>query len=196
LIYLNGVVDIRFVRQGAGTTSLALFGVRVGTVGHVQRSPAPSRVIAKPPRGFGTSHFRSKTINPILMLAADVRRRQESVDVTLAMLGRSRDLFASEDRWCQRAFAHSWCGFPVPRQLAVARCCASEATLRAGRGLPLPRQDAWFAGRWQMARPNEDRKDDWAWTHADVISAFDAAFVAIWHVTGRRCSPPTDGSLQ
>jgi hypothetical protein len=191
LIYLNGVVDIRSVRQGAGTTSLALFGVRVGTVGHVQRSPAPSRVIAKPPRGFGT-----RAISPILMLAADVRRRPESVDVTLAMLVRSPDLSASEDRWCPRAFAHSWCDFPVPRQLALAHRRASEATMRADRGLPLPRQDAWFAGRWQTARPNEDRKDDWAWTHADVISAFDAAFVAVWHVTGRRGSPPTDGSLQ
>lgn len=158
--------------------------------------PPPSRVIAKPPRGFGTSHFRSKTINPILMLAADVRRRPESVDARLAMLGRSHDLSASEDRWCPRAFAHSWCDFPVPRRLALTGFCASEATLLAGRGLPLRQRDAWFTGRWQTARPNEDRKDDWAWTHADVTSAFDAAFVAVWHVTGRRGSPPTDGSLQ
>jgi len=59
-----------------------------------------------------------------------------------------------------------------------------------------PAGDAWFAGKWQTARRTEDRNDDPAWTHADVISAFDAAHVAVWDATWRRGPPPTDGGLQ
>jgi hypothetical protein len=147
--------------------------------------------------GIGASRFRSGTINPRLMPAAHVRRRPESVDTTLAVLGRPRDLLASEDRWCQRAFVHSWFDRPVRRQFALARrFCASAAIARTGRGLPLRRQGAWFAGKWPRARRIEDRKDDRAWTHADVISAFDAALVAVWDATWRRGPPPTDGGLQ
>jgi hypothetical protein len=56
LINLNGVVDIRFVRQGAGTISSALFGVRVGTVGTCSAHPSHRIPGSSRNRRVGVTH--------------------------------------------------------------------------------------------------------------------------------------------
>jgi hypothetical protein len=89
-------------------------------------------------------------------------------------------LLADEQRWCRGSFARGWRDIPVPVKSAVARrYCMLGATMRAGRELGLPTDDARNALEWQTGHPVQDWNDDPARTHADVIAAFDAAVVSL-----------------
>jgi hypothetical protein len=53
------------------------------------------------------------------------------------------------------------------------------AIRRAGRELGLPTRNAFHALEWQTVRPILDWNDDRHRTHAQVVTAFDAAIVAL-----------------
>ena len=109
-----------------------------------------------------------------------VNRQAESVDATVAVLSRGRDLISDERRWCKRSFAFTWLEIPVPVGSRYARrFCALGAIIRAGRELGLPVDDASRALEWQTVRPVIDWNDDKLRTHAEVVAAFDAAIDAL-----------------
>ena len=109
-----------------------------------------------------------------------VNRQAESVDATVAVLSRGRDLISDERRWCKRSFAFTWLEIPVPVGSRYARrFCALGAIIRAGRDLGLPVENASRALEWQTVRPVIDWNDDKLRTHAEVVAAFDAAIDAL-----------------
>jgi hypothetical protein len=54
-----------------------------------------------------------------------------------------------------------------------------DGGMRACDELGLPSHDACTALEWQTVRPVQDWNDDPQRTHADVITTFDAAIVAL-----------------
>ena len=109
-----------------------------------------------------------------------VSRQSGSVDATVAVLVRAREIISDERRWCKRAFAFNWLGIPVSAGSRYARrFCAVGAIIRAGRELRLPVDDASRALEWQTVRPVADWNDDKVRTHAEVVAAFDAAIAAL-----------------
>jgi hypothetical protein len=131
----------------------------------------------RPARGIKRT---AGTLRPRPMPVGQASRRPESVDSTLAVLGRARELLAGDQRWCRGSFARSWFRLPVPVHSAVARrYCALGAIMRAGCELQLRVDHARSTLEWQTGRAIKDWNDDPARTHAEVIAAFDAAVVAV-----------------
>ena len=109
-----------------------------------------------------------------------VSRQSGSVDATVAVLVRAREIIADERHWCKRTFASTWLDLPVHVGSRYAlRFCALGAIKRAGRELGLPFKDASRALEWQTVRPVADWNDDKVRTHAEVVAAFDAAIATL-----------------
>jgi hypothetical protein len=102
----------------------------------------------------------------------------------MAVLARARTLLSDEWRWCQGSFARGWFDVPVPPRSALARrYCALGAIMRAGRELGAPTEQASKALEWQTVFSVADWNDHRLRTHAEVISAFDAAIAQLDHET-------------
>jgi hypothetical protein len=107
-------------------------------------------------------------------------RRPDTIDDTLAVLGRARQSLQDERRWCRGSFARDWRDIPVPAGLAAARrYCALGAIMRAGRELARPAEDACVALEWQVGGPVQEWNDDPHRTYDEVIAAFDGAIAAL-----------------
>ena len=129
---------------------------------------------------FGPTPAGGEAAAPRAIPAWHSCRRPESLSDTLAVLARARLLLQDERRWCRGSFARGWRGIPVPAGSALARrYCALGAIRRAGRELALPIEDASLALEWQVGRPVQDWNDDPRRTHADVVTAIDAAISAL-----------------
>src|SRR5262245_13181389 len=89
-----------------------------------------------------------------------VSRRPQSVDATIAVLVRAREIIFHEGHWCKRSYAATWLDIPVFVGWRCARrFCALGAIMRAGHDLRLPVDDAIRVLGWQIVRPVADWND-------------------------------------
>ena len=142
-----------------------------------------SPVIDQPKLPAAAADARSQSIGAVRSRPIPswyLNTERERVDAAVTVLARAREIISDERRWCKRAFAFTWLDIPVPVGSRYARrFCALGAIIRAGRELRLPVDDASRALEWQTVIQVPDWNDDKLRTHAEVVSAFDAAIATL-----------------